>query len=105
MLVAEEFSGIDSGVLDTVSAALELKDAISLYVLGVKASGTIAAAVITVQCSPDNVTWTDTSHILTFADETNQDLNNIAIASRYVRLKVTTKSTIASTVDLQINAK
>jgi len=102
---ADTFSGVDSGSSGTMSKIVNLKSA-SLFSWWAQVdTGTIASCVITLQCSPDNENWFSTPHTLTFSDESNQEDVNLTIGAQYIRFKITTKSAIASTVNVQINAK
>lgn len=105
MLVADSFDALDSGALDTISDSLDTMDNPLITWFAQVDTGTIASCVITMQCSPDDVVWEDTTNTLTFADETNQFDPNLTVGARFIRAKITTKSAIASTVNIQINAK
>lgn len=99
-------------VIDTGAAAptngdtVEIKENISLYIRIWEASGAIDDAIIALQCSPDGVVWDDEGTTWTFAAAENEKMsNNIPVASLFVRLQVTTKSTAASTANIAIQAK
>ncbi len=101
----ELIDNINSGTLDTVTGALDIQNAISVFVSIKEASGDLDAAVFTLQYSPNDVDWADTTHSITFAAETYLSKNNLPVTARFVRVKTTTKSTIASTADIIIQAK
>ncbi len=96
---------IDSGVVDTVSSSIDIRGAISLYIRAEKDTGSIEGATLTLQTSPDDVNWDDTDHSLVFSNENPLKRNNLPETARYARIKVTVKSTIASTADITIQGK
>ena len=91
----------------TNSASVNMQEVISLYMRLTELTGTVDDCVAILQCSPDDVVWDDVEGTeVTFAvGENVKMLNNIIISSLFCRLQVTTKSTVASTATLFIQAK
>ena len=94
-------SGLNTGVLDTLSSVFNVSP-FSAFVLSViEASGTITGSVITVQVSVNNTDWYDSA--VTVAGELiSSTFSNV---TRYMRLKVTTASAIASTANILIRGR
>ena len=92
--------GIDANAA-TVSPSINTKGALNFAAEVIANTGTSATHVVTVQTSPDDSNWTDSS--VTVAQATINDNNTTAF--RYIRLKVTTLEGGASTVDWYLNAK
>ncbi len=108
MKFVELIEVIDTGkALPTNSATLAIPANISFYMRLTRLTGTIDDCVAILQCSPDDVVWDDVAGTeVTFGvGETIKMLNNVIISSLYMRLQVTTKSTIASTANLIIQGK
>ena len=91
----------------TNSVSVNLQDVISLYMRLTELTGNVDDCVAILQCSPDDDVWDDIAGTeVTFAvGENVKMLNNVIISSLFVRLQVTTKSTVASTATLIIQAK
>lgn len=93
--------GIDSGVLNTVSDAIDISEFKKISVQVVQASGTITGLVTTLQYSNDGVTWFTSA--VTIAAATF--LDNTETHAKYVRFKATTASTLASTANYYLQGK
>ncbi len=108
MKFAELKELIDTGAAaPTNSSALQIMGSISFYMRLTRKTGTIDDCVAVLQCSPDEIVWDNVADTeVTFGvGETFKMLNNIIISSLFVRLQITTESTIASTADLIIQGK
>lgn len=101
----ELIANINSGVVDTVSATLDIRKVVSIYISAKESTGDMASAEILLQMSPDDVNWSDSPHSLVFAAESFLDKNNLPISACYIRLKVKVKSAIASTSDIILQGK
>ena len=93
-------TGIDANAA-TVSPSIDMREAFNFAAQVIASTGTSATHIVTVQTSPDDTNWTDSS--VTLAQATINDKNTTAF--RYIRLKVTTLEGGASTVDWYLNAK
>jgi len=96
---------LDTGTLNAATTAINIKSVKRLYIYGKKKTGNIAGATVKLQCSPDGITWNPTSDDLVFTDETAKDINDIPLSCKFVRLKVTVKSTVGSTADVIVQGK
>ena len=85
----------------TLSPSIDTRGALNFAAQVIANTGTSATHVVTVQTSPDDTNWTDSS--VTVAQATVNDNNTTAF--RYIRLKVTTNEGGPSTVDWYLNAK
>lgn len=94
-------SGLNTGVLNTVSAGQDISDISNLVVNIVQATGNIAGAVITIEKSVDNATWVSTGVTIAAAALSAE----VVISTQWVRLKVTTASGAASTANCIIQGK
>lgn len=94
-------SGLNTGVLNSVSASQDVSDIQTLVVNVAQASGNIAGAVVTVEQSIDGTTWVSTGVTIAAAALSA----NIQINTQFMRLKVTTASGAASTADCTIQGK
>ena len=94
-------SGLNTGVLNTVSAGQDISDISNLVVNVVQATGNIAGAVITIEKSVDNATWVSTGVTIAAAALSAE----VVISTQWVRLKVTTASGAASTANCIIQGK
>lgn len=83
----------------TTGVDVSMQKAVSVHVR--LTSGGFGIAVITLQTSADNSNWDSTSSTLTAVGV----LENIGVASRYVRVKVTTAAGLAGTATVDIQAK
>jgi hypothetical protein len=93
-------AAVDSNVVSTVGAALELDVSRDCILSAVAVSGTHAAHVIKLQLSTNATTWYDTTISLTGVGFVQGTIN-----SRYARFKVTTAEGAASVVNVSIQAK
>ena len=94
-------SGLNTGVLNSASAAVAIEDLSDLVVNVAQASGNIAGAVITIQQSVNGSTWVSTAVTITGAALSA----TLTIAAQYMRLLVTTASGAASTATCTIQGK
>ena len=94
-------SGLNTGALNSASDALPIEDLADLVVLIALATGTIAGAVVTIEQSLDGVTWYTTGITISGAALSA----NVTICARYMRLRVSTQSAIASTATATIHGK
>ena len=94
-------SGLNTGVLNTVSTGQDISDISNLVVNVVQATGNIAGAVITIEKSVDNATWVSTGVTIAAAALSAE----VVISTQWVRLKVTTASGAASTANCIIQGK
>lgn len=95
-------SGLNTGVINTVSAAFDISDLQTICALVSQASGNIAGAIITVEKSFDGSTnWTSTGVTIAAAAMSAE----ITISTQFFRLKVTTNSVAASTANIIIQGK
>lgn len=94
-------TGLDADSTSTVSASLNVAENSYVAWTVVANTGTHGTHVITLQCSLDDTNWASTASTLTGLGT----VDNIQITAKYVRLKVTTRESAASTVDIIIQAK
>ncbi len=94
-------SGLNTGVLNTASAAQDISDIQTLVVNVVQASGNIAGAVITIEKSVDGVTWVSTGVTIAAAALSAE----VTLSTQWMRLKATTASGAASTANCTIQGK
>ncbi len=99
---------IDTGdaFVPTNGETINVKTNISFYVRISELTGTIDAAVLQIQYSADGVNWDNSGISWTFGVGENVHFqHNIPICSMFMRLQVTTESTIASTATINVQAK
>ena len=94
-------TGLNANSLGAVTTAIELDEDEHLGIFILDNSGTHATHVITIQASPDNTNWFDTSYTLTGTGF----LNNTTIITRYIRAKVTTAEGAASVINVCVVGK
>ena len=94
-------AALDTEVLSATTASLDVKGNgfVSLHIKA--ATGAHATHVVTLQCGPDDSTWTDTASTITGEGM----VDNVQITTRFVRLKVTTADGETSTVSGFIQGK
>ncbi len=103
---AQTLTGFNSGILDTVSAGIDVGDAKLITIFLKAASGEAVPAVLTCQCSHDGVTWFDmTTTSGALADPVSKIMQLTDFGSNFFRLKATTKSTVASSLDIVVQIK
>ncbi len=88
---------VNSGVLNTATPWLDMKKNTLAQFQVVQASGTITDAVATLEHSNDGVTA-----IATATTVTNAGMSAQVAVGRFVRVKFTTQSTLASTANVTI---
>lgn len=93
-------SGVDVDAT-TTTASLDISDNANVAYSVVAATGTHATHVITLQCSLDDSNWNDTSSTITGVGV----VDNVAVTTKFVRLKVTTNEGSAATVNIIIQGK
>lgn len=94
-------TGLNADSTATVSSSLDIGGAKTVFFSVAANTGTHASHIVTLQCSADGSSWSDTSSTLTGVGA----VDNISIAARHVRLKVTTAEGASSTIDIVIQAK
>lgn len=92
---------MNTGVINTTSAAFDISEFRKISVQVVQASGTITGLVTTLQYSNDGTTWFTSA--VTIAAATF--LDNTETHAKYVRFKATTNSTLASTANYYLQGK
>ena len=99
----KEFAGsaLNTGVLNSTTSSFDVSPFTSFVVSVVQSSGTITGSVVTIQTSLNGSDWFDS--VNTVAGELLSGTFNIV--AKYMRLKVTTASAIASTADILIRAR
>ena len=95
----------NSGVIDTVTSAVNVEGLVRLTAFIKQASGNMAGAILICQCSPDGVA--DNFYDTTFETAVLTDDAQVAIpvsnfSADFIRLKVKTASSIASTCALAL---
>jgi len=96
----KQITGLDSNNLGDVCDHLYINGnkAVGIYISA--ASGSHTTHVITLQISPDGITWHDSAHIVTGIGYKEADT-----IAQYIRLKVTTAEGSPSTCDAYITSK
>ncbi len=79
-------SGVDMTVLNTVTVGLDISLSNTVYIQVSDEGGDHDTHVVTLQTSSDDISYEDTAHTISGID----DKDNIQIAAKFVRLKVTT---------------
>lgn len=90
---------LDTNVLNATTSSIETFDATYVAVFVVDKAGAHTTHVITLQVSPDNVNWFDTSLTVTGSPG---KINGTLCIANYVRGKVTTVEGAVSTVDITL---
>ena len=94
-------AALDTNVGDGVSASIDMRDTHKLGVAVVAKTGTHGTHVITVQESPNDTDWFDSSSTITGVGI----VEDIEVDMRYARVKVTTPESATSTCDVYMQAK
>lgn len=94
-------TGIDTNVLNTTTTSLRMDDAQNAGIYVTANTGAHANHVVTLQVSPDNSNWQDTTHTVTGVG----NVHDISCIAAWVRAKVTTIEGGASTSDITILIK
>jgi hypothetical protein len=93
--------GMDTGVLNTTSNSFNISEYRKFSVQVVTLTGTITGLINTLEYSNDGTTWWASATTIAAAILSD----NIESNAKYVRLKATTKSTLASTANIYIQGK
>ena len=99
-----EFSATDTGVdvnAASTTTTFVMVSSQKLFVVTKLASGTYSAAVVTVQCSDDGITWNNSSNTITGPGMKD----NISTITPFVRVKVTSLEGSTGTADITLVAK
>lgn len=91
---------LNTGVLNSVTASIDVSNFFDVGFQVIEATGTIAGAVVTLQTSVDNTNWFSTS--ITVSAEGAADTTT---SFQWIRFIVSTASTIASTADVTVERK
>lgn len=100
----EIYEDLDTGTQDQVTEASDIKYVSYIFVEALKTAGDTDGCVLVVECSTDNVKWNESSITLTMTNQMAMK-DNIQSSFRYFRIKVKTKSAIASTTTVCIQGK
>lgn len=96
----ESFAGVDTNVLDAASTSLDVGKATMAELVIVGKTGTHGTHVVTLQTSPNDIDWLDTSVTVTGA---GRAIHNPCPCA-FLRVKITTAEGAASTCDIHITA-
>lgn len=88
----------------TSTTALDLLGATKLGLYIVAVSGTTTTHVVTLQVSPDNVTWYNTSTTITGATALTSFVGLTEVVARFARATVTTVQGVAAVIDITLIA-
>ena len=101
MALSQTTNGVDANSTSSVTTAIDMDGYffVGMYVVG--ATGAHTTHIVTLQSSPDNVTWFDTTHTITGAGADTE----INCYTNYIRVKVTTAEGGASTVNIHLIVK
>lgn len=94
-------ASFDTGTLNTTTSAIDISRYRHLIFVITQATGTISGSIVTLQVSVDGSTWFDS----TVSVSGSGISSTMAVASKYVRFKVTTISTLPSTATILVQLK
>ena len=86
---------------NSVTTSLDIMGCAVIFAEVTADTGAHTTHVVAIQCSADGVVWNDSSTTIAQLGF----VNNIAIISRFVRARVSTKEGEASTINITIQAK
>ena len=98
--IEKEITGFDTNSSGAVSASLYINGNKTIGVYVIAASGSHSYHIITIQISPNNSDWFDSTDTVTGIGY--KEVDTIA---QYIRVKVTTAESATSTCDIFIASK
>lgn len=100
----EIYANLDTGTADEVTEAADIRYVSFMFVEALKTAGDTDGCVLVVECSTDKEVWNESGTTLTMTNQMAMK-DNIQSSFFYFRIKVKTKSVLASTTTICIQGK